>query len=51
MQAVAPSTITFLTPTGNFSRWQTDDIFSFFPENNVWHFMQEDLHEMSNPFF
>ena len=39
-----------------FSRWQIE-VFLFFPENRLWHFMQivinEDskLHEMSNPAF
>ena len=37
---------------GRFSRWQTGDIFLFFPEKKIWHFMQivslgDNLHEVS----
>ena len=41
---------------GIFSSWQID-IFLFFPENRLWHFMQivsstgDNLHEMSKPYF
>ena len=39
---------------GKCSRQQTDDIFLFFPENRILHFMQivsigDNLHDMSNP--
>ena len=41
---------------GKFSRWQTDEIFLFFLENRIRHFMQivslgDNLHEVSNPIF
>ena len=34
-----------------FSRWHIEIFFLFFPENKSWHFMQDNLHEMSNPVF
>ena len=39
-----------------FSRRQTDDIFVFFLENRICHFMQivsygDNLHEMTDPIF
>ena len=49
------SYLTYITHSlGKFSRWQID-IFLFFPENRIWHFMQivspeDNLHEMSNLF-
>ena len=41
---------------GKYNRWQTGDIFLFFPENRMRHFKQvvsngDNLLEMSNPVF
>ena len=45
----------YMSPS-KYSRWQIDDIFSYFPENRIWHFMQiasigDKFLEMSKPVF
>ena len=48
--------LTFYHSLGKFSSQKTDDIFLFFQENRIRHFMQivsigDNLHEMSKPVF
>ena len=45
----------FYNTLGLFSWWQIDDIF-IFPENRIWHFLQnvsirDNLHRMSKPVY